>query len=125
MTTAKWTINNTREQQDLHYSILLQYLMKRSVCGLRGWRCSLLHWCSVYDPDKIFFTSKFSYLLFSNLTHKTETGTTNWSGTTNSKPPGSIIMIGQSEMLTTSQIICITHSFIFTPLNTLEVYKLQ
>jgi hypothetical protein len=29
-----------------------------------------LQWCS----KNIFFTSKFNYLLFSNLTHKTETG---------------------------------------------------
>jgi hypothetical protein len=36
----------------------------------------LLKLCSVWDPAKIFFTSKFSYLLlFFNLTHKTETGT--------------------------------------------------
>jgi hypothetical protein len=34
--------------------------------------------CSVCDPAKMFFTSKFSCLLFfSNATHKTETGTAN------------------------------------------------
>ncbi len=45
--------------------------------------------CSVCDPQNIFFTSKFSYLLFSNPTHKTETGrTANRWGTTNSKPCG-------------------------------------
>jgi len=31
----------------------------------------------VYDPAKIFLTSKFSYLLFCNPTHQTETGTSN------------------------------------------------
>jgi hypothetical protein len=37
--------------------------------------------CSVCNPAKIFFTSKFSYLLFCNFTHKTETGTANrWGG---------------------------------------------
>ncbi len=34
-------------------------------------------WCSVCDPAKIFLTFKFSYLLFCNPTHKTETGTAN------------------------------------------------
>jgi len=39
--------------------------------------------CSVCDPAKIFFTSKFSYLLFCNPTYKTETGTANrWGWTT-------------------------------------------
>jgi hypothetical protein len=47
--------------------------------------------CSVGDPGKIFFTSKFSYVLFCNPTHKTETGTANMWGTPNSKPPGRII----------------------------------
>jgi hypothetical protein len=34
-----------------------------------------IQWCSVCDPVKIFLTSKFSYLLVSNPTHKTKTGT--------------------------------------------------
>ncbi len=34
----------------------------------------------------IFFTSKFSYLLFSNPTHKTKTGTANRWETTNTNP---------------------------------------
>jgi hypothetical protein len=55
-------------------------------------------WCSVCDPTKIFFTSKFSYLLsFFNPTHKTESGIANRCEITNSKPPGPIIMMGQSE----------------------------
>jgi hypothetical protein len=38
---------------------------------------------SVCDPAKIFLTSKFSYLLFCNPTHKTKTGTANrWETTT-------------------------------------------
>jgi hypothetical protein len=53
--------------------------------------------CSVCDPAKIFFTFKFSCVLFCNLTNKTETGTSNKWGTTNSKPPGPIIMMNQSE----------------------------
>ncbi len=41
--------------------------------------------CWVCDSEKIFFTSKFSYVLFCNSTNKTETGTANTWGTTNSK----------------------------------------
>jgi hypothetical protein len=55
------------------------------------------------------FTSKFSYLLFfSNPTHQTRTWTANRWETTNSKPPGQIIMIDQSEIESDSQIISIT-----------------
>ncbi len=43
-----------------------------------------------------------------NPPHKTKTGTTNRWGTTNSKPPGPIIMMGQSETRNSSQIIFIT-----------------
>ncbi len=48
------------------------------------------------DPAKIFLTSKFSYLLFSNPTHGTKTGTTNRWETTNSNPPGPIKLSSQS-----------------------------
>ncbi len=44
----------------------------------------------------------FSYVLFYNLTHTTESGTTNRWETTNNKPPGQIIMIGESETLSSS-----------------------
>jgi hypothetical protein len=62
-----------------------------------------LQHCSVCDPyvilQKIILTSKSSYLLFSNPTHKLKlkSGTANRWETINSKPPGPIIMIGQSE----------------------------
>jgi hypothetical protein len=46
--------------------------------------------------------------LFFNLTHKTKTGTANRWETTNSKPLGPIIMIGQSETGSSSQILFIT-----------------
>jgi hypothetical protein len=62
----------------------------------------------------MFFTSKFSYSHFCNLSHKTETGTTNRWGTTSSKPPGPIITKGQSETLSSSQItiaVCLPFSF--------------
>jgi len=62
-------------------------------------------------PCKIFLTSKFSYLLFCNPTYKTEIGTAYRWGTTNSKPPGPIIMRGQSEILISSQIIFSTVFF--------------
>jgi hypothetical protein len=44
----------------------------------------------------------------STPTHKTEIGTANRSEITNSKPLGPIIMMGQSETLSTSQIMFIT-----------------
>ncbi len=65
---------------------------------------------SMWDPAEIFFTSKFSYLLFCNPTHETETMTVNRWGTTNSKPPGPIIMIDQSKSGSIIQIIFITLS---------------
>jgi hypothetical protein len=77
---------------------LLQYMQNAS---------ELLQWCSVCDPAKIFLTSKFSYLLFSNPTHKTKTGTPNRRETTNSTPPRPIIMFGLSETGSNSQIIFI------------------
>jgi hypothetical protein len=61
-----------------------------------------LQLCSVCDPAKIFFQSKFSYVLFCNPTNKTETGTANRRGTINNKPSGPIIMMGQSETLSSS-----------------------
>jgi len=48
-------------------------------------------------PCNMVFTFKFNYLLFCNPTDKTKTETANRWGSTNSKPPGSIIMMGQSE----------------------------
>jgi len=67
-----------------------------------------LQWCSICDLSKIILTSKFSYLIFPNFTHKTKTGTANMWETTNNKLPGSIIMIGQSETGSSSQITFIT-----------------
>ncbi len=46
--------------------------------------------------------------IFCNPTHKTETGTANRWGANNSKSPGPIITMGQSEALIISQIIFIT-----------------
>jgi len=54
--------------------------------------------------------SKFSYFLFDNPTNKTETGTAYTWGTTNSKPPGPIIVINQLEILSRSQVQFITLS---------------
>jgi hypothetical protein len=63
---------------------------------------------SICDSAKIFFTSKFGYLLICSLTHKTETGTANRWETIYSKPPGPIRTMGQLETLISSQIIFIT-----------------
>jgi hypothetical protein len=50
--------------------------------------------------------SKFSRFFFGNPTNKT--GTAYKWGTTNSKPPGPIIMMDQSEILNRSQVQFIT-----------------
>ncbi len=64
--------------------------------------------CSLCDHAKMFLTSKFSDLLFRKLTYKTQRGDCKQVGTTNSKPPGSIIMIGQSKTGSRNQIMFIT-----------------
>jgi len=51
---------------------------------------------SVCDYAKIFLTSKCSYVLFSNPTHKTATATANRWETTNSNPAGPIELSSQS-----------------------------
>jgi hypothetical protein len=49
--------------------------------------------CSVCDPAKIFaFYIQVQLYTYLQPTHKTETRTANRWGTTNSKPPGPIIM---------------------------------
>ncbi len=63
---------------------------------------------------KVFFTSKFRYLLSCNPSHETETG----GGTTNSNPPGPIIMMSQSETLSSIQI---TFSILFGHVHKLVV----
>jgi hypothetical protein len=69
--------------------ISLQFLGYTLLEHLQQW--------SVCISAKTFLTSKFSYLLFSNPTHKTKTGTATRSETTNGKLPGPIIMIDQSK----------------------------
>lgn len=57
--------------------------------------------------QKCFWHPSFVIYFFRNLTHKTKTGTANRWETTKSKPPGLIIMIGQSEIGSTGQtLIC-------------------
>jgi hypothetical protein len=58
----------------------------------------------VVTLQKYFLHPSLVLYFFGNPTHKTETWTANRWGTTNSKPPGQIIMIGQSEMLMSNQI---------------------
>jgi len=59
---------------------------------------------------QIFFIwtrSHFSYLLFSNPTHKTKIGTANMWEIISCKTPGAVIMIGQSETGRSTQLILI------------------
>jgi hypothetical protein len=63
--------------------------------------------CSLCDLHKYFSHPSLVIYFFANhLTHKT--GTANKWHTTNSKPPTSIITIGQSETMNSSQIKFIT-----------------
>jgi hypothetical protein len=62
--------------------------------------------------QKYFSHPSLVIYFFATPPKKTELGTANRWGTTNSKPPGLIIMIGQSETLSSSQIIFIT---LFSP----------
>jgi hypothetical protein len=82
--------------------------------------------CSVCDPAQIFFTSKFSCLVFCNTTNKIEIGTSNrWGNHLHQ-----IIMMGQSETLCSSHVIFITlfsggaHRFsaIYQPSQTVQLY---
>ncbi len=59
-----------------------------------------------------FSTSNFYYLLFGNRTHQFKTGTAHRWKTTDSKRPGPIIMIGQSEIGSSSQIIFIAFFYV-------------
>jgi hypothetical protein len=89
--------------------------------------------CSVCDPAKLFFTSKFSCLVFCNTTNKIEIGTSNRWGTTKTKPPPPIIMMVQSETLGSSHIKFITlfsagaHRFsaIYRPPQTVQLYSVK
>jgi len=58
--------------------------------------------------EKYFWHESLVIYFFPNLTHKTKTGTSNRWGTTSSSPSGRIIMIGESETGSSSQIIFIT-----------------
>jgi hypothetical protein len=75
-----------------------------SIMGLRASPAEL----SMWSCQKKFVASKFGYLLFGNPADKTESGTSNRWGTTNSKSLEAIIMMSQSETLRSSQIIFIT-----------------
>jgi hypothetical protein len=83
--------------------VLYQILQKNSEHGFYIQYKSNLQQCSVCDPAKILLVSKFSYLLLSNPTHETKTGIANRWKTT--QP---IIMMGESETGSSSQIIIIT-----------------
>jgi hypothetical protein len=61
-----------------------------------------------FSCKNIFHIQALVIYFVSNLTHETETGTADRWGITNNKPPEPITMIGQSETLSSSQIIFIT-----------------
>ncbi len=103
---SSWHFFNSIPKASLNFSISQPFILHNFQGSLRAASPAVP---SMQPSPKIFFTSKFSYLTFCNLTtHKTETGIENRWGTINSEPPGPIIMIGQSETLSRSQIIFIT-----------------
>ncbi len=63
---------------------------------------------SMRTLQKYFSHPSLVVYFFATPTHKTESGTANIWGSTNSKPPGPIIMMGQSETLSSCHIIFIT-----------------
>jgi hypothetical protein len=91
-----------------HY--LCSYLCFKvySQLGVRSSPSVLSMW-----PTKIFLTSKFHYLLFFCNPHPSNwtRGVQIYVGTTDSKPPGLIIMIDQSKTGISSQIVFITLFF--------------
>jgi len=78
------------------------------------WCSEHLQWCSVCDPITLFLTSKLRFFLIFfggfNPTHKTKTHVANRWQTTKSKPYGPIIIIHQSEIGSSSQIILLHSS---------------
>jgi hypothetical protein len=78
------------------------------VLSTGGDALELLQLCSKCDPAEIFLTSKFSYVLCSNLRCKTKTGTANRWEIIKSNPLGSTLMIGESGTRSNRQIIFIT-----------------
>jgi len=102
---VRYYLNVTTGGNDLEVTVSCKYLGFRVYLYSQTESFTLLEHlqrCSVCDPAKIFFTFKFSYVLFHNPTYKTETGTANRWGTSNSNPLGRIMMMGQSETLSRS-----------------------
>jgi hypothetical protein len=87
-------MNLEKKKKKLEFTILDINVMEWSCCCLEclvghlSWFKNLacltalehLHRCSICDLGEIFFTSKFSSVLFCNPTNKTETGTANRGG---------------------------------------------
>jgi hypothetical protein len=78
--------------------------MQNPVCKKPTFTFFQFQQCSVCGPAKSFFSHpSFSYLLFSNSTHKTKIGTANRWETSNSNLPGLIKLSSQSETGGSSQ----------------------
>jgi hypothetical protein len=73
---ALWVIDQLQQGHDLRCQPPMSFSMAQSIFS----------GAQYVTPQKYSLTSKFSYLLFSNLSHKTETGTANRWETTNSNP---------------------------------------
>jgi hypothetical protein len=112
--TLNWTVPLWEEKRDLRG---FQKLIKTaSACLLSNFTVQKTRWdkfdtlraspvvLSMWPCESLFAHPKFSYKFCLQTHHKTETGAANGCGTTNSKPPGPIIMMGQWEALSSSQV---------------------
>jgi hypothetical protein len=85
----------------ISYSVPLCIKLRASPVVLSMWTCK-----------NIFHIQVELFTVFCNPTHQTEPGTANRLGTTNSKPPAPISMMGEWETLSSNPIICITLFFL-------------
>ncbi len=91
----KWL--NWKSLSLIWYSVPLCIKLRASPVVLSMWTCK-----------NIFHIKVELFIVFCNPTHQTEPWTANRLGTTNSKPPGPISMMGEWVTLSSSPIICIT-----------------
>jgi hypothetical protein len=113
----------------IHERIDDHFTLKYGVLGINNRSISN---CAQYvTPDSKIKWLKFSCFPFGNPTNKTETGTAYTLGTTNSKAPGPIIVIDQSEILSRSHVQFITLSLggaqlccaIYQPLQSARIWS--
>jgi hypothetical protein len=82
-----------------------------NICRGPNWGCESIYSCGQYVTVQFFFSHPSSVIyFFCKATHTTVTRTENRWCTTNSKPPGLIIMMGQSQTLSSNKFIFIMYT---------------